>query len=720
MAEPTDGAAPGGAATQRTLPPGVAPGWRANGDTSVRAASLEPTTFNAANRTVDLTASTGATVRRFDWWSGEQFDEVLTVSAEAVDLTRFEAGSVSILNTHSQWDVKDVMGAGVPGTARFEDGKLILTAKLSARDDVAPFIQDIKDGILRNVSVGYRILAYEVDETTKPKTRTITRWELLEVSFVPVGADGGAGTRSLSGDQQPGRQALMNSAAPVTVNLNLSDFTRAPAAHPPTDNTQEVRMSDTTEQPAATQAPTATTSPTDTGAEQQRAQPPAAPAPAAQQAPAAPAVDPLAAARQAEADRIDHIRSRAAQLNLPDEMVRTAITGGTSVADFNTRVIDHLAAEPSNQRAINPHVQVITDEGDTRVRAAMAGLLNRANPAVHRLEGAATEYRGIRLMDLARDCLEARGVRTRGMQNKDIAIRALQTTSDFPHILSGVTNTSLREGYEMAPRTYQAWARQMMATDFRDLNMVQFGGGGTLPKVGEHGEFKRGKLYESKESFRVATYGEVIGVTRQVIINDNLDALTRVPSEAGFRAAVTENTTVYGILTSNPTMSDSKALFHSGHINLAGSGTALSVAGLSTGRTAMRKQKALDGKTLLNVTPAVLLVPAALETTAEQIVVTRTVPTTTATSVPEFFRTLNVVAEPLLDEDSATAWYLFANPASPAGSIAYAFLEGEEGVYTEERMGFDVDGMEIKIRHDFGAGAMDFRGAYKDPGAAPS
>ncbi|UKJ74502.1 prohead protease/major capsid protein fusion protein [Azospirillum brasilense] len=709
MTTPTEQAAPAGAVdpSTRVAPPG-----------EQRSMDLAPKTFNAEQRTVDVVASSGASVRRRDYWTGEEFDELLVVSAEAVDLTRCEAGSVPVLNRHWTYDISNVLGTCLAGCAQFEDGKLILTLKFSGRDEVAPIVSDVGEGIIRNVSVGYRVLAYEVDETTSPKTRRITKWELLEVSLVPVGADGFAGTRSMP-EHVPASPPPSNpiQAAPVTVNVNIPEFTRAPAAHSPTDNHMENRMSVITEQPAAPQPSSIT---------ENRAQPTQGQPVQTQAAPTAPApqpeADPLAAMRAAEADRIAHIQSRAAcaQLGLPSDMIARAITEGWSLDAFNRAVIDHVAAQPSNQRNINPHVQVIADEGDTRIRAATTALLNRSNPARHKLDGAATEYRGIKLLDLARDVLESHGTKVRGMSGKDIARRAFQTTSDFPAILSGVTNISLREGYEMAPRTFLPWAAQMMATDFKDLHLVQFGGGGVLPKVNEQGEFARGKLYESKESFRVHTFGEIIGITRQVIVNDQLDALTRVPREAGYRAAVTENSIVYGILLTNPAMSDGKTLFHAGHGNLSASGTALSLAGLSSGREAMRKQKALDGKTVINTTPRHLLVPAALETKAEQLIVVRNTPASTEQAVPEFFRSLNPIVEPLLDASSATAWYLLADPASSTASIAYAYLEGEEGVYLEEEQGFDVDGMKIKVRHDFGAGAMDFRGAYKDPGAAPS
>ena len=108
----------------------------------------------------------------------------------------------------------------------------------------------------------------------------------------------------------------------------------------------------------------------------------------------------------------------------------------------------------------------------------------------------------------------------------------------------------------------------------------------------------------------VETWGKVIGITRQVIINDDLDAFTRVPSLFGTAAATLESDVVWGIVTANPNMADGVALFHANHKNLTGTGTALDVANLGKARTAMAKQTGLDGKTVLNIRPAFLVVPA--------------------------------------------------------------------------------------------------------------
>ncbi len=189
------------------------------------------------------------------------------------------------------------------------------------------------------------------------------------------------------------------------------------------------------------------------------------------------------------------------------------------------------------------------------------------------------------------------------------------------------------------------------------------------------------------------------GVMRQTLINDDLDAFTRIPAMYGNSIAQLESDVVWGIITSNPAMADGNALFHTTHKNLAGTGAALAVDAVGAARAAMAKQTGLDKKTVLNVRPAFLIVPAA-----------------TSSVVPQSIRTLAPISEPRLDAASETAWYLAASP-NQIDTIEYAYLEGQQGAYIETRNGFDVDGVEIKCRLDFGAKAIDWRGLYKNPGA---
>ncbi len=63
----------------------------------------------------------------------------------------------------------------------------------------------------------------------------------------------------------------------------------------------------------------------------------------------------------------------------------------------------------------------------------------------------------------------------------------------------------------------------------------------------------------------------------------------------------------------------------------------------------------------------------------------------------------------------ATAWYLIADPAQ-IDTVEYCYLEGQQGVYIETKQGFEIDGVEIKARMDFGAAALDYRGMQKNAG----
>jgi hypothetical protein len=344
-------------------------------------------------------------------------------------------------------------------------------------------------------------------------------------------------------------------------------------------------------------------------------------------------------------------------------------------------------------------------------------LLFRYDPTLFPLKNdQGRDWAGLTLLDLARECLEATGTRTRRMPRNDIAKLAL-STSDFPNILADVANKTLRQAYEAYPRTFLAFSRRRTAADFKNINAVQLGESPSLQKVNEKGEFTHGSIAESKETYKLATYGRIVAITRQIIINDDLGAFTRIPAGFGVAAATLESDTVWGIITSNPAMGDTVALFHANHSNLnTGGGSALGLTGLGTGMAGMAKQKGLDGTTTLNVQARYLAVPVALQLTAFQLVATNLAPAQSANIVPEYIRALTPIAEPRLDASSVTAWYLFASP-DQIDTVEYAYLEGQDGVYIETRQGFEVDGVEIKARLDFGAKAIDWRGMQKNAGA---
>ena len=664
---------------------------------------LMPDTAMAETRTIEVVWSTGASVRRRDPWSGRSYEEVLSLDPSHVDLTRLNGGA-PLLNTHGAFDLEDVIGVVERAWIAREAGSYVgrATVRFSDRADVEPIWQDVKGGIIRNVSVGYAVRAYEIrEEEGAIPIWTAVDWQPLELSAVPVGADGAAGFRS-----QP---------TPTTCRL----LRQAPPSNP-TD--KDIPMTDVTPTPVDAELSEPIVEPVPAPivpepAVREVVQPAAEPV--ARALPQEPALKPDQILAQ-ERSRISGIYEAARKLHVDQKLADDLVKRGSSLSEARGLLIDAAALADAAVET-RPHVRAgELDATETRRSAVETALLHRFEPGKFRLTDAAREWRGLSLIEMARSFLEAEGTRVKGMGRDEIATRALHTGSDFPQILAGVTNRTLRDAYEAAPRTYQAIARRATVADFKSVQRLQLGEAPQLEKVNEAGEFKRGSIGEAKETYRVETYGKVVGITRQVLINDDLDAFTRVPSLFGTAAATLESDVVWSIFTANLAMADGKTLFHAGHSNLAGTGTVLDVANLAKARTAMSKQTGLDGKTVLNIRPSFLVVPTSLELAAEQLLAQNIVPTRVGDVVPATIRSLTVVSEPRLDPASgAVPWYLVASPAA-IDTIEYAFLEGQDGVFIETRMGFDVDGVEIKARLDFGAKAIDWRGLYKNPGVALS
>lgn len=714
---------------------------------------LMPETVDTEARTVELVWSTGAMVRRRDTWTGKPYDEVLSLEAGHVDLSRLNGGA-PLLNTHGAHDLGQVLGvverawvetgeAGAQGRAR---------VRFSARADVEPIWRDVEAGIIRNVSVGYSVRRFEITEQEGqvPIWRAVD-WQPMELSAVPVGADAAAGFR---GGGAPEVFCQLVRATPPEPSQLQTETGQAV-----TDQEKDKTMDEQIETPVArgmtepgdafeiggqtrvapAHAARAAADPRHAAAEEQPTAGRAAaaePAAIQEQRRAIGASDVAEAGRavvdetamrriaqdamEGERARIAGIQDAARKLGVGEEITADLVRRGVSLDEARGALIDAAA---QNDRAVEtrPHIRMGGQcEVDTRRAAVEAALLHRHDPGRFELTAAARDWRGLSLIEMARDILASEGVRVRGLSRDELATRALHSTSDFPLILSNVTNKTLRAAYETAPRTFAPIARRTTVADFRDVHRLQLGEAPQLEKVNESGEYKRGTLGEAQEKYRIETFGKVIGITRQVLINDDLDAFTRVPALFGTAAATLESDVVWGVITANAAMADGKALFHAGHNNLAATGVKLDVAGLARARTAMSLQKGLDGKTVINIRPAFLVVPTSLELEAEQLLAQNIVPAKSTDVVPGSLRSLTVISEPRLDPGTgAVPWYLMASPAA-IDTIEYAYLEGQEGVAMETRMGFDVDGMEIRARLDFGAKAIDWRGLYKNPGVALS
>ena len=287
--------------------------------------------------------------------------------------------------------------------------------------------------------------------------------------------------------------------------------------------------------------------------------------------------------------------------------------------------------------------------------------------------------------------------------------RTAHSTSDFPLILGDAVGREVRRAYESAPAAVLPASRRRTARDFRPQRRNALSAGAGLVETNEGGEVLRGTITEAEETYSLATFGRVFAITRQAIVNDDLGAFTDLEARMGRAAQELVASKLTGLVVDNPPKSDGLSVFHADHGNLVGTGAAPSVAEISGMFQMMRRQTGLAGEPI-NVTPRYLIVPPELEGTARQLAATIN-PTTVSDVNP--WR-LDVLVEARLTDPAA--WYLAADPAVAEG-LEHAFLSGAEGPVVDSRAGFDVDGVEIRVRLDFGAGWIDHRGWVRNPGA---
>lgn len=395
--------------------------------------------------------------------------------------------------------------------------------------------------------------------------------------------------------------------------------------------------------------------------------------------------------------------------DLEGALIQRAVTVAEARSAVFRQMGEKMNANP--QRSCNTHMFQTHDSTITETRAMAEALASRFGVAPQSQD--VENFSGLRVVDMARRCLELSGARTTGLNPAAIISRALHTTSDFPTLLSSTGERILRQAYASYQGGVRRICKQSTARDFRAKTVAALGEMPELKRVNQGGEFTYGTIAESSESYSLATYGRIFGISRQALVNDDLGAFADVAVRYGRAAAEFEAGFLASLLASNPAMKDAVALFHVNHGNLAGTGAAISVATLGAARQAMRLQKGLDGKTPIDATPRYLVVPAALETIAEQYVAVITA--SGSSSVNPFSGKLEVVVDPRLDAVSSTAWYLAAD-SSVIDTIEYSYLETDHGPMVEAREGFETDGMEFKVRLDFGAGVLDWRGLFKNPG----
>lgn len=399
------------------------------------------------------------------------------------------------------------------------------------------------------------------------------------------------------------------------------------------------------------------------------------------------------------------------------DLLATCVSDMTcTVESARTQLLAKLGADsaPSNVPGLHGHVSNGNLVGDS-VRASL-----EARIGITAIE-ASNGLNHMSMRELARASLTERGIIVSTLNPMQMVGMAFtHGSSDFGQILLDIAGKSVLLGWEEAPETFQKWTKKGQLSDFKTSARVGLGEFPSLREVRPGAEYKHITLSDRGETIALATYGELFAITRQAIINDDLSLLSDVPYKMGMAARATIGDLVYAVLTSPPKMRDGKALFHADRKNLVtGAGSELSIASLIAGKTAMASQKTQTegGKArTLNIRPAYVLTPVALEDKANQLINSASVPGADVNSgiINPIRGFAEVIGEPRLDDSSATEWYMAAKQGGDTIEVAY--LNGIDTPYVEQENGFSVDGVRSKVRIDAGVAPLDYRGLYKSAG----
>jgi phage major head subunit gpT-like protein len=407
----------------------------------------------------------------------------------------------------------------------------------------------------------------------------------------------------------------------------------------------------------------------------------------------------------------------AANANLGADFVRQHIDAGETLSDFRTLVLNKKAdgVAPINGRTREGNDGSLSDP-EFLARSVQGALYSRMTGKAP--EGAAREIMGRSMLDMGAMLLEARGERVSWRNRDQLADQVFSrtmATSDLPNLLTASGNRVLQDAYQVAESPLKDLARRRIAPDYRTLTTVKLSQYPSLLPVTEGGEIKYGSVSEAKEAYGIKNYARIFSITREALVNDDLNAFAESNAMWGRAGAETEAQLLVSMFTANSAnglnMADGNPLYTTGHTNKAASGGAINVATLNDARLAMRQTTGLDGKTLIGVSPKHLVVGAVKETEAQQFLATTLFPSTPSAINP-FAGSVVLHVEPRF---TGNAWRMFADPAQLA-VIEIAYLAGHDGMQLTQKEGWETLGWEFRAVLTFGCGLRDWRGTYLNPG----
>lgn len=420
------------------------------------------------------------------------------------------------------------------------------------------------------------------------------------------------------------------------------------------------------------------------------------------------------------------------------------IQRGLTLAQVSAEV---LTAIESRQGSVT----VTRDERSKRAEAAVEGLLLRSGQiGLKDCKAGGERFAGMSLVEMCRESLHQSGKSTHG-DVREVVANALRgqtitrsdvlallnrketitgSTGDFPLLLAATMYKSLMVEYSTTPPSWESYCAVGSVSDFKQVTRVEITDIGALEEIPELKPYPAAAFADKAEKNQVFTYGKIFTISRQAVINDDLDGLMRIPRAFGRAAGRMPNILSVKKLLQNPAMNrDNAALFAAAHGNiLTGTGykadaLATAEAGFKAARSLLAKQRrevsakektAADAE-YLNLMPAVVLCNADDEFFILQTINSTSGVAGTNPGVVNPIRNwnLSVVTDQNIANTAwggdATRYYMFADPRN-APVLEVVFLNGDRTPYMEEEDQTNVDGRSFKVRLDVGCNPIGYKG----------
>lgn len=458
-----------------------------------------------------LSASSETPYLRASWWD-DPWIEILGHKDGEVDLTRLNGGAVVLANHDRYTAVGDtpLAAIGAVEKAWLEDGRLMADLVISRRQGLADLRQDIADGLVRNVSIGYQIgertLTKAAPQKGQPDEYRVTSWTPFEISLVDIPADATVGL---------GRQH-----APDRPRYRVVDL--PPAGDPGT--TQMERTMPEVITPAETPETATRTA-------------------------VQPSGDPL----RAERERMREIRALARSHDLPGEMVDRAIDDGTSLDAFRAQVLERVKPAGTLRPAESPDLGLSRQEVERfsfcRVLLAAADPANAAKLAPFELEVSRAAQDKLQKQDKIREAgitipidVLARGLNVNdamaSVVARNLIQRAMQRGGDaqfaYRDLVVGTANAGGNlVATELLGSSFIDLLRNAMVLDalgvtwFRDLNgniaIPSQTGGATAYWVAESGAPTESQQTVGQVTMTPKTVGAFTDFSRRLLLQSSLD-----------------------------------------------------------------------------------------------------------------------------------------------------------------------------------------------------